>query len=61
MTLQYYGARNAKVSFLPAPGANHFNILAPVTKLIADKILRDEGPVTNISLKPSDLHLKYAK
>jgi acetyl esterase/lipase len=40
---------NPNAHFLPVRGANHFSILAPATRLIADKILRDEGPASNLT------------
>jgi acetyl esterase/lipase len=40
---------NPKVRFYPVQGANHFSLLDPMTRLIAGKILRDEGPTTNIT------------
>jgi alpha/beta superfamily hydrolase/ribosomal protein S27E len=52
-------SRNSQVSFLAVPRANHFNILAPVTQLIATKILKDEGAATNITLKESELNLSF--
>lgn len=52
--------QNSQVTFLEAAQANHFNILAPVTKLIAGKILKDTGATTNITINQGELNLKYA-
>jgi dipeptidyl aminopeptidase/acylaminoacyl peptidase len=46
---------NPNVRFLPVKGANHFSILAPTNMLIARKILRDEGPTTNIAFTEEEL------
>lgn len=46
---------NAKAHFLPVPGANHFTILAPTNRLIAEKILRDNGPVCNLAFTSQEL------
>lgn len=39
---------NPKTRFVPVRGANHFSLLAPTTRLITDKILRDDGPACNL-------------
>ena len=52
---------NSQISFHPVAGANHFNILAPVTQKIAEKILQDQGPTTNITITEDDLNLKYER
>jgi dienelactone hydrolase len=46
---------NPLVRFYQVKGANHFSILAPTTKLIADKILRDVGPTTDIAISEDEL------
>ena len=54
--------QNPQVVFLPVARANHFNILAPVTQLIATKIQQDQGGIaTNISLTVAELNLNYAQ
>lgn len=52
---------NAKVSFLPVHGANHFNLLAPTNRLIAEKILRDHGPACNLSFTAAEVSKPFAK
>ncbi len=54
-------SRNPKLSIHLVPLANHFNILAPVTQILAKKILNDVGPVTNITLTDGDLNLNYSE
>ena len=46
---------NAAVRFLAVDGGDHFGILAPGTKLIASRILRDEGAATNIRITDQEL------
>lgn len=48
-------SRNPRVKTYPVKGANHFSLLAPVTKLVAGKILRDEGPTTNLTFTEAEL------
>ena len=52
-------SRNPNAIFLAPSRANHFNILAPLTQLLAKKILADNGPATNIQLTESELELNY--
>jgi hypothetical protein len=46
---------NPQVHFVPVTGANHFNLLAPTTKLIAEKILRDDGPTSHLSFTEDEV------
>lgn len=46
---------NPMVHFLAVSGADHFSILAPTTQLIARKVLRDDGPVTNLAFTQQEL------
>src|SRR5262249_55406375 len=36
-------SKNPKVKLFPVTGANHFSLLAPTNRLIATKILKDDG------------------
>jgi hypothetical protein len=38
-------------------GVNHFSILAPINEVIARKILKDQGPKTNIAFTEADLNI----
>jgi acetyl esterase/lipase len=40
---------NPLVQFYPIADANHFSTLAPVTRIVADRILHDGGAAPNIS------------
>jgi pimeloyl-ACP methyl ester carboxylesterase len=50
-----HATRNPKVHFLPVEGATHFTILRPVSRLIAQKILGDDGPESNIAFDEKEL------
>ena len=41
---------NPKVSFITVRGADHFSVLAPLNRVIAQKILADTGPTCAITL-----------
>ena len=49
-------SKNPKVQFLPVRGATHFSVLAPVTRLIAQKILRDDGATCNLAFSEDELN-----
>jgi dipeptidyl aminopeptidase/acylaminoacyl peptidase len=52
---------NSKAHFFPVKGASHFSILAPTNRLIAQKILRDEGAATNITLTEAELNRAFGR
>jgi acetyl esterase/lipase len=52
---------NANVHFVPARGANHFSILAPTTRLIAGKILHDDGPACNLSFTEEEVSKPFGR
>jgi alpha/beta superfamily hydrolase len=54
-------SKNPKIRFLPVQGATHFSILAPVNKLIATKILADDGPTPAISLSEAEVNAAMVK
>lgn len=45
----------AAVRFYPVAGANHFSTLAPLTRLIARKILADTGDTTSLQFTEAEL------
>jgi hypothetical protein len=47
---------NPKVVFLPVRRASHFNLLAPANRLIAEKILRDDGPTCQLTLTEDEVN-----
>jgi acetyl esterase/lipase len=47
---------NPKLQFLSVDGADHFSLLAPTTRLIAEKLLRDKGPATNLSFTEAEVN-----
>jgi acetyl esterase/lipase len=52
---------NSNVHFVPVRGANHFSSLAPTTRLIADRILRDDGTACNLSFTEEEVSKPFAK
>jgi acetyl esterase/lipase len=48
-------SHNPLIHFHPVAGATHFTALAPLTRLIADKIVHDDGPATNIAFTKGEL------
>lgn len=55
------GCTNAKVQFFPVRGANHFNTLDPTTRLIAQKILKDDGPTTTIAFTAAEVNKPFGR
>jgi acetyl esterase/lipase len=47
--------KNPKISFGLVPNATHFSVLAPATELIAERILADTGPTSNVAITQADL------
>jgi hypothetical protein len=52
---------NPLIRFLPVQGANHFSILAPTTRLIAAKVLHDEGPTSNLAFTEEEVKKPFAR
>ena len=52
---------NANAHFVPVKGATHFSILAPTTRLIADKILKDDGAACNITITEAEVNKLFGK
>src|SRR5439155_23147739 len=48
-------SRNPLIHFHLVKGANHVSVLAPVSRLVASKILRDDGVTSNIKLSDKEL------
>src|SRR5262249_30529789 len=49
-------SKNPRVRFFEVKGADHFNVLAPTNRLIADKILRDTGPACGIAFTEKEVN-----
>jgi hypothetical protein len=52
---------NAKAHFFGVRGANHFDLLAPTNRLIAQKILRDDGPTCNLTFSEEEVGKPFAQ
>ena len=48
-------SKNPQLHFHPVNGANHFSLLAPVTRLAASKILGDTGETCNIAFSEKEV------
>jgi acetyl esterase/lipase len=53
--------KNPNAHFLAVNGANHFSILAPTNRLIAEKILRDDGSTCNLAFTEQELSKHFGK
>ena len=51
-----HDSKNPLIRFYPIEGFTHFSILAPTNELIATKILRDDGPTTEIAFSEQELN-----
>jgi Fe-S cluster assembly iron-binding protein IscA/pimeloyl-ACP methyl ester carboxylesterase len=54
-------SKNPKVHFLEVKGANHFDVLAPTNRLIAEKLLRDTGPECNLTFTAEEVSKPFQK
>jgi dipeptidyl aminopeptidase/acylaminoacyl peptidase len=54
-------AASPQARFLLVRGADHFSILAPVNQYIAEQILGDDGPATNLSLDVDQLSALFGQ
>jgi Fe-S cluster assembly iron-binding protein IscA/alpha/beta superfamily hydrolase len=54
-------SKNPNIQFFNVKGANHFNILAPTNRLLAEKILKDDGPKLNLTLTKEELEKPFRK
>ncbi len=52
---------NPKIHFYPVEGAGHVTVLGPVARLIAGKIMRDDGRETNIAFTVDELNSAFVK
>jgi dipeptidyl aminopeptidase/acylaminoacyl peptidase len=52
---------NPHVRFFPVRGATHFSVLAPVNRLIARKVLADDGPKSNLAFTEDELNRPSGK
>jgi hypothetical protein len=52
---------NSLARFVAVQGADHFSILAPVNARIAEQVLRDEGPSTNLVFAEEELNALFGR
>ncbi|HEY4328700.1 MAG TPA: prolyl oligopeptidase family serine peptidase, partial [Phycisphaerae bacterium] len=55
LTQMMQKSKSSAAHFLTVPGLSHFSVLAPVTKILAKKILQDQGETCNIKISPAEL------
>lgn len=56
-----FANRNPLVRCYEVRSAGHFDVLAPINSLIAQKILSDTGPTCNVSFSPQEVNAAAAK
>lgn len=49
-------SKNDNIQFFEISDADHFNILSPVTKILAKKIIQDKGDSVNITIDKDELN-----
>ncbi len=54
-------SKNPKVRFLEVMGANHFNLLAPLNRLIAEKVQRDTAAACNLTFTEAEVSKPFGK
>jgi Fe-S cluster assembly iron-binding protein IscA/alpha/beta superfamily hydrolase len=54
-------SKNPKVRFLEVKGANHFNLLAPTNRLLAERVLRDTGSACNLDFTEEEVSKPFRK
>ena len=52
---------NPKAHFYPVRGVDHFSILAPMNRFLAQKILKDDGPQTNLAFTEDEVNQAVGK
>ncbi len=53
--------KNPQVKFFEVSGANHFDVLSPTNRLIAEKILLDTGKTCNLAFTEKELNRPFKK
>lgn len=48
-------SKNPQVHFIMARGTDHFGILAPTSQLLAQKVVADNGPTSNLSVTEEEV------
>jgi Fe-S cluster assembly iron-binding protein IscA/alpha/beta superfamily hydrolase len=54
-------SKNPHVHLYEVKGADHFNVLAPTNRLIAEKILADTGPTCRLAFTEEELNRLFAR
>ena len=54
-------SKNANVRFFEVKGADHFDVLAPTNRLIAERILQDTERSCNLAFTEQEVNKLFAK
>ncbi len=54
-------SKTDQVRLLDVRGADHFNILGPITKVVAGKVAADTGPTCNIEISTDELNRAFRR
>ena len=54
-------SKNPQAHFVQVKGADHFSVLAPTTRFLADKILRDDGPTCNLTVSEAEVNKLFGR
>jgi Fe-S cluster assembly iron-binding protein IscA/alpha/beta superfamily hydrolase len=54
-------SKNPRVHFFVIKGANHFNLLVPINRIIAQKLLRDTAAECNLKITAEEVNKPFAK
>jgi acetyl esterase/lipase len=54
-------AKNPEIHFLEVKRADHFSILAPVTKLLVNKVLADNAPTCNLAFTEDEVNGAFGR
>jgi Fe-S cluster assembly iron-binding protein IscA/alpha/beta superfamily hydrolase len=54
-------SKNPKVRFFEVKGADHFNVLSPTNRLIAERILKDTGPECGLAFTEDEINGPFSK
>jgi hypothetical protein len=54
-------SQNSQVHFLAVKGGDHFGVLAPTNGLLAQKVVADSGPSSNLSVTEEEVNRLFGR
>ena len=54
-------SKNPRLHFFEVKGASHFSVLGPTNRLIAEKLLKDTGPASNVEITPEEVNKAFGR